>query len=178
MKREDAYYFKILLMSGFSDGYDEWLNEHLEAEEPLSDVVLNLSLCGSDVNKTISYLHRYCAEQKFDDAVVCEKLRLFLKEAYLSNRFNKDEIISGMCRFAVNHGSHEDYESSLWFDMFYMEDYYSLAKSGIIPQDKFDRAFLSYLDDGVSVDLKALWNNKKSALKPLRSKIKNLSIKK
>lgn len=178
MKREDAYYFKILLMSGFSDGYDEWLNEHLEAQESLSDIVLDLSLCGCDVNKTISCLHRYCAEQKFDKSVVCDKLRLFLKDAYHSNRLSKEEIISFMYRFAVNHAGFEDYESSQWFDMFYMEDYYSLAKSGIIPRDKFDCAFLSYLDDGVSVDSKAFWNDKKSASKSLHSKIKNLSIKK
>ena len=34
MKREDAFYYKNLLMFGFSDGYDEWLNYYLEKESP------------------------------------------------------------------------------------------------------------------------------------------------
>ena len=49
MNREDAFYYKNLLMLGFSDGYDEWLNDYLEAENPLSNIVLELSCCGSDV---------------------------------------------------------------------------------------------------------------------------------
>jgi len=43
MTREEAYYHKILLMTGFTEGYDAWLDEYLEREDPLSDIVLELS---------------------------------------------------------------------------------------------------------------------------------------
>lgn len=62
MTREDAYYYKILLSNGFDDGYYEWLDGFLEKEDPLSDIVLELSLCGSNVDETIRLLHNYCAE--------------------------------------------------------------------------------------------------------------------
>lgn len=160
MKREEAYYFKILLMTGFSDGYDEWLNGYLEAEEPLSDIVLALSLCGSDVNKTISCLHNYCARHKLDESIVCDKLRLFLKQAYHSGRFGKEKTSSYMYRFALNHCDPGDFKMGLWGNMFYMDDYYSLAKDGIIPWESFDLAFHSYLDDGVPIDSELIWNRK------------------
>ena len=84
MKREDAFYHKILLMTGLDDSYDEWLNYYLESEDPLSDIVLELACCGSDVNKTISTLHSYCAEQPFDVADVCDRVRMFYHKAYYS----------------------------------------------------------------------------------------------
>lgn len=62
MTREDAYYYKILLSMGFDDGYYEWLDGFLTEEDPLSDIVLELSLCGSDVDEIIRLLHNYCAE--------------------------------------------------------------------------------------------------------------------
>ena len=91
MKREDAYYYKILLMAGIEEGYDQWLDGFLENEDPLSDIVLNLSLCGSDVNATISCLHNFCAEETLDERAVVEKLRMFLKEAYHAGRMTKEE---------------------------------------------------------------------------------------
>ena len=73
LKREDAFYHKLMLMTGLDDGYDEWLNYYLESENPLSNIVLELACCGSDINKTISVLHNFCMEQPFDEAVVCDR---------------------------------------------------------------------------------------------------------
>ncbi|MBQ5320693.1 MAG: hypothetical protein J6K88_01325 [Oscillospiraceae bacterium] len=178
MKREDAYYFKILLMSGFSDGYDQWLNGYLETEDPLSDIVLELSFCGSDLDKTISCLHNYCMKQSFDENAVCDRLRLFLKEAYHSKRLSKAETISCMYRFANSHGDPGDFDNRLWDDMFYMDYYHSLAKDGIIPWDRFDFAFSSYLDDGITIDSGVIWNLKKQTKKSFFSKIISLFNKK
>ena len=91
MKREDAFYHKLLLASGLDDGYDEWLNHYLESENPLSNIALELACCGSDINRTISVLHNFCAEQPFDEAAVCHRIRLFYKNAYYSNRMSKEE---------------------------------------------------------------------------------------
>ena len=161
MKCEDAYYFKILLMSGFSDGYDEWLGEYMEAENPLSDIVLDLSLCGSDVNKTISCLHNYCANQSFDEKFVCDKLRLFLKDAYHAGRLSKEETVAYMYRFAASHGHSGKIDMALWAEMFYLDDYHSLAEDGIISWERFDHFFHSYLDDGIPIDSEAFWNYQK-----------------
>lgn len=158
MTREDACYFKILLSSGLSDGYDEWLDLYLNKEDPLSDIVLNLALCGSDVNKTISCLYIFCAEKAFDEKLVCEKLRLFLKDAYHTGRFSKEEVLSYMYRFAAAQGDPGDFEIAAWDSMYYFDYYHSLVEEGLILKERFDAAFFSFLDDGIPLDSDKLWN--------------------
>jgi len=163
LKREDAFYHKIMLMTGLDDSYDEWLNHYLESENPLSNIVLELACCGSDINKIISVLHNFCGEQPFDEGVVCDRLRLFFKDAYYANRMSKEEISSAMYRLALNVGDPGDFDIQLWGSMFYMDNYCSLAKDGIISWESFDIAFISYLDDGTPLDSNLIWN--KNAVK-------------
>jgi len=175
MKFEEAYYFKILLINGFCNEYDEWLDKHLKSETPLSDITLNLALCGSDTEKIIHCLHNYCSGQDFDESFVCEKLRLFLKSAYNSNRFSKEETIYYMAHFADAHGDPGDSDIQLWDNMFYMDYYHSLAKDGILSWESFDFAFNSYLNDGTPIDSEKMWDSQK--LSPKQTKVKPKTIK-
>ena len=158
MNSNEAYYYKILLTNGISEGYDQWFNSYLETEEPLSDIVLNL--CGADKNQTIAYLHKYSAEHHFDQKVVCSLLREYLKNEYNAKKLSMEEVCCLMYRFAITHGDPNDYEFDfeVWNDMFYIDDYYYLAKNGVISMEKFDQAFRSYLDYGISIDFDVLWN--------------------
>ncbi len=174
MKREEAFYYKNLLMFGFSDGYDEWLNYYLETESPLSDIVLELSLCGSDVNKAISLLHNYCAEQNFDKVVSHDKLRLFFKNAYYSNRMSKEEVLSTMYRLSLNIGDPGDFDIKLWGSMYYLDYYYGLALDGVIPMENFDFAFFSYLDNGTPLDSDLIWRKSMKKKPSLLDKIKSI----
>ena len=174
MNREDAFYYKNLLMLGFLDGYDEWLNSYLESEDPLSDITLELSCCGSDVKKTVSVLHNYCAEQPFDESIACNKLRLFFKEAYYSNKMSKEEISSTLYHLALNIGDPGDFDIKLWGSMYYLDDYYSLAKDGIISWESFDYAFFSYLDNGAPLDSNLIWSKNVETKTSIFDKIKNI----
>ena len=176
MKREDAFYHKIMLMSGLDDGYDEWLDHYLNSENPLSDIVLELACCGSDVNKTISVLNNFCAEQAFDEAAVCDRVRLFYQKAYYSKKMSKEEIIASMHRLANNVGGpgDADFDEDLWGSMYYLDDYYDLAKDGLIPAENFDFAFLSYLDNGVPVGSNSLWSHNKKEKSTLFDRIKSI----
>ena len=174
MKREEAFYYKNLLLLGFSDGYDEWLNYYLETESPLSDIVLELSLCGSNLDKIVSLLHNYCAEQAFDETVSHDKLRLFFKEAYHSSRMGKEEVLSTMYHLALNVGDPGDFDTKLWGSMYYLDYYYGLAKDGTIPMENFDFAFFSYLDNGVPFDEDLIWKKQIKRKPSLINKIKNL----
>ena len=49
LRREDAFYYMYLLLLGFSDGYDEWLESYLKTDEPMSDLVIDLYFCGSNL---------------------------------------------------------------------------------------------------------------------------------
>ena len=151
MNSNEAYYFKILLTNGISEGYNQWLDSYLETEEPLSDIVLNL--CGADINQTITYLHNYSAEYHLDQKIVCRLLREYLKKEYDAKRLSMEEVCCLMYRFAITHGDPADYEfdSEVWNDMFYIDEYYSLAKEGVISMEKFEKAFNSYLNHGISL---------------------------
>ena len=161
MKREDAFYYENLLILGLRDEYDKWLDSFLETENPLSEIVVDLASCGSDVNKIISVLHGYCMEQPFDETIVCNRFREFFKKAYHSNQMNKDEVVSAMYTLASNIGAPGIYDMKTWGSMYYTDDYYSLAKEGIISWNAFDSAFLSYLNDGVPLNSDSIWNNNK-----------------
>jgi len=145
-------------MLGITDGYDQWLNYYLETEDPLSDIVLELSCCGSDVKKTIYTLHTYCAEQSFDESVVSDKLRLFFKDAYYSKRMSKEEILSTY-HSACNLGCQSGFDIDFFGYMCYLNDYYSLAEEGVISWKTFDSAFFQYLDGGDSTKLMNIWDN-------------------
>ena len=159
MNREDAFCHKIMLMAGLDGGYDEWLNTYLEKEDPLSDIVLELACCGSDINKTIGVLHRFCGEQPVDEAAVCKRLRLFLRDAYYANKMSKEEIASSMYYLSRNVGDPEEFNVDIWGDMYALDHYYDLAKDGILSWEQFDLVFFAYLDNGTPVDSRSLWND-------------------
>ncbi len=108
MKLEDAFYYKSLLSLGFYDEYNEWLNELLEKESSLSDIVLDLSCCGSDYNKAISLLHNYCGYQEFDEANTCDRLRLYFRDAYYSKGWSKKKVVSTMYHLTISVGHPKD----------------------------------------------------------------------
>ena len=177
LKSADAFYHKLLLMTGLDDGYDEWLNYYLESENPLSAIVLELACCGSDINKTISVLQNYCGEHPFDEAAVCDRVRLFFNHAFYSNKMNKKEISSTMYRLALNVGDPGDFDINLWGSMYYLNDYYSLAEDGIISWERFDFAFFSYLDNGTPVDSNLIWNRNTKKSHSLLDRLKKIFTK-
>ena len=160
MKREDAFFYKYLLMLGYEENYDAWLSSCLESEDPLSDIVLELSCCSSDVKKTISLLHNYCTDQPIDEFVVCDRLRLFFKEKFYSNRMNKDEIISDMYRLTsviCDCGDFDIHNIHSWGSMDNLNYFCCLAEDGVISWKSCDDAFFSYLDNGTPVDFELIW---------------------
>ena len=173
---EEAYYFKLMLASGISDEYEKWLDTHLECEDPLSDITLELSFCRTDVKKTVSVLNDFCYMQKVDEDTVCDRVRKFLKKAYLSGKMSKEDVVSAMNIFAADHDSASCLDFNSWGSMFYLDDYYCLAQEGIISWERFDFAFNSYLINGVPVDSELIWDSDKSEVEKVSafSKIKNM----
>ena len=151
VSREETYYYYILLSNGLTDGYNEWLNYFLEKQNPLSDIVLNLSFCGNDINSAIPYLYSYSKEYKLNDELVCNLLREFLRKCYTENRLTKPDVCRMMYKFAVTHEDPSGYDSDAWNDMLYMDTCYSLAEDGSISMKKFDEIFFAYLYNGTKI---------------------------
>ena len=50
-----------------------------------------------------------------------------------------------------------DFDVEIWGDMFYFDDYYSLAEKDILAWEGFDSAFFAYLNDGIPLDSEKIW---------------------
>ena len=133
MTREDAYFERILLLSGFWEGYDEWLGFYLENEDPLSDIVLELIDC-KDIKAAEYCLGLYCQEKPFDEGAVHERLRVFLRDSYKSGKMTKDAVLATMGKFSrilPEDGAFMRNCEVLYYD-------YDLVEGGVISEKKFD----------------------------------------
>ena len=152
MTREEAYYERLKLLSGEWDSYDEWLNRHLEIEDPLSDIVLELIDCRDDMKEVEYRLNLYCQEKPFDEESVYERFRSEILERYEKGEMNTVDVVSRLYRIAKN----------LPFCDFYLDcsnisDYYDLVEEGIIQANKFELALKKWLIDGEPSKLECLW---------------------
>lgn len=143
-------YEKLLLIAGFTDSYDTWLDGYLEAEDPLSDVVLDLTECGSDIPRVISVLHNYCIGRDGDENAVAEKLRRFLYDEYKAGRITVAECINELNGFAENSGN---MYSSPWSSMSYVADMadYLYECYDFVDEAKFAEALEDYLANGTDM---------------------------
>ena len=168
MTREEAYYERLKLLSGEWDSYDEWLNGHLEIEDPLSDIVLELIDCRDDMKEVEYRLNLYCQEKPFDEESVYERFRTEIFERYEKGEMNTEDVVSRLYRVAKN----------LPFCDFYLycsniSDDYDLVEEGIIQANKFELALKKWLRDGKHFDLDSCWekrSEKPIELKPKKEK--------
>ena len=74
MTYEDAVYFKLVLLCGYKDELQAYVDKALIEQDPLSDVVLKLSAVGADDKKMLSVLNEYLLQVKDPETyVVAEK---------------------------------------------------------------------------------------------------------
>lgn len=144
MTREDVLYQKLLLAAGFVEQYESWLAEFVEKEDPLSDIVLDLSWCGGDFKEIVSCLHRFLIDSVVDEVAVADRLRLFVKEQYENGKLNEDGCMSAFDRFAAEMIGH----SSIWDYMMALSDYYGGVTEGWYPEKKWKKAFFAFLNEG------------------------------
>ena len=64
MTYEDAVYFKLVLLCGYKDELQAYVDKALIEQDPLSDVVLKLSAVGADDKKMLSVLNEYLRQIK------------------------------------------------------------------------------------------------------------------
>lgn len=164
MKLEDAVYYECLLSLGETNEYDEWLNDLLENQSPLSEIVLELSYCGSDYDKAISLLHNYSLEKQFDNVATCDRLRIFFRDAYRSKGWSKERVLYAIHNITL-------YLDDSVGTMYCLCDCYFGVCEGAIEEEVFDRAFLEYLENGTPIAWDDLWRKNP---KPKSSFFRNL----
>ena len=152
MTREDACYERIMLLCGYWDNYDEWLDSYLETEDPLSDIVLELLDCHGDIKEVEHRLNLYCLEAPFDEESVYIRLRLYLRDGYKNGNLSKDDVMSALFLFSQKI-PFCDFQNQCVV----LSDYCDLAENGILVMKEFDVELNRWLDQGGQINIDPLW---------------------
>lgn len=173
MTAEDALYYKILLLSGYSpDVLSDKLDEDLEREDPLSDITLALSFCKGNADEIISCLNSFCRIHPADPYEVCSRLRTLTRDEYLSGEISEKEAAENFHLFAL---CSEASSQPPWLQMGEIADMYELAEFRDIDPSVFTEKFLSYIHDGTPADISSiLQSGKQSKLSRIKATIKRL----
>jgi len=154
---DEAYFYKLMILCGFSGAYRAWLDGLLEAQDPLDELVTELAFCTHDAQKSVQLLGAYCRANPFDPDCACDRVRAFLKEAYFSKKMDVPQVLSTARRFVRAH-EHEEHLSPMWENLSYLSDYAALAADGFLEQETFNRAFEDFLVRGDYEDPFAHWS--------------------
>ncbi|MBP3940848.1 MAG: hypothetical protein J6D00_05110, partial [Christensenellaceae bacterium] len=95
-------YLKILLILGYPEPLDLWLDERLQAEDPLSELVLSLSFCRSDRNKSLSALNEYLLDKEIDEEKLAAKFRNLVLAAYKKDEEQLEELLNFMYTVSIH----------------------------------------------------------------------------
>lgn len=105
MDYEYAAFFKLLLLSGYSEELENYLDAALTKEDPLSDIVLALVSAGWDVKKMLSVLNGYLLQASDDgidyDKRVFDLILSFLRQKYRDGSAFKEELPRLMRQIAL-----------------------------------------------------------------------------
>ena len=150
MTFEYAVYLKLLLLCGYNDELQKYIDNALIEQNPLSDIVLELSTSSSDDKKMLSTLNKYLLKTNdidIDyDKTVFELVISFLKIKYYEESMPMAEITSLMYKLAV---CTERYFDEPWHTMYLMGDLFDEAESGYIDKKDYQCKFIAFLNEGV-----------------------------
>ncbi len=152
MTVERAYYHKLMLEVGLTEGFDLDLDELLEKEAPLGEVVLSLSTCGGRRNEQLHILNEFIFSLPWDQidssavfSLVADDLRMRFERGSL----DLQQLLELLHRIADNSG---------W----YLRDQWEMASSMIF---YYDDVIIGWLSEERFMDvLKLLLVEKKAQL--------------
>jgi hypothetical protein len=152
MTYEYAVYFKLLLLCGYSDELQNYIDNALIEQNPLSDIVLELSQTNNNTKTALFVLNQYLSNVNdtdidYDNGVF-NLIMDFLKKEYTSGNLNIKETTDLMYKIALN-TNHELQEP--WQTMYYLGDFYGEAEEGYFDMDDFKRKFDAFINDKIYI---------------------------
>ena len=142
MNPEIAFYYKLLLQAGISDPYEAALEQALAQESPLSDLILSLSCCSSDLNETISCLHRYTLQFEIDLSRVADLIWEYLHKQYCTKQLSLTDARHFMYRIAA---CMDSWHEEPWYTMQVFELLWEDVVSGQISEDDLSQMMDDFL---------------------------------
>ena len=156
MTAEQAVYHKLFLLNGLTECFDRELDEHLERENPLSDLTLALSTCGGKREEQIHILNEYILNttpEQIDKDAVFSFVADELRERYEQNPDTDLEAFT-MLMHDIARDSDWWRDFDPWATMYEMPDFYEAAyKDHIISKACFRSILCRLLYDKTGSDL-------------------------
>lgn len=147
MTYEQAAYFKLLLLCGYADELQRYIENALAEQDPLSNVILELSTAGSDNKKVLSVLNEYLRHADADvDWVhaVFEMVMEFLKKAH--DDMSMKKLTDLMYQLAVHT---DQYDNEPWKTMYHMGILFDEAEAGYIDKADYRKKLESFIKEGI-----------------------------
>ncbi len=150
MTYEYAEYFKLLLLCGYKDDLQQYIDNALAEQDPISDIVLELNEAGTDDKKMLSILNEYLRHIKNSDIDYDESVfnlvMSFLKRKYNTRSMSMKSITDLMYQLAVHT---EQYSDEPWYTMYTLSDLFDEAESGYIDKSDYQSKFEAFINDNV-----------------------------
>lgn len=150
MTPERAAYHQIMLCEGFREEYDQELNEVLDNADPIPQPELDLALCISDRNETLSILNNYVADHPVDGKRVYDMVLSKMRQLY------EDKVMSARQLAELMYSIADSWDvifDGPWNEMRHPAYDADLANNDVIPQDAFLSIFDSFLKTGTHFDI-------------------------
>ena len=148
MTYEYAVFYRLLLLCGYKDELQQYIDDALVDQDPLSNIVLELSTTGSDDKKMLSVLNEYLLQVKDSDidydVTVFDYVMSFLKRKYVKDAMPMKDITELMYRLALYT---ERYPDEPWYSMYLMSDLFNDAEAGYIDKENYQRKFEAFIND-------------------------------
>lgn len=149
MTYEYAIYFKLLLLCGYKDEMEQFIDAALVEQEPLSYIVLELVTNGSDDKKALSKLNEYiwqAQDSDIDYEAVFKLVMAFLKRRYVEDAMSIQDITALMERIAIY--TERDNEEP-WQTMYLLGELFDEAEEGYIDKADYRRKFDAFINDNI-----------------------------
>lgn len=180
MTVEQAIFYKYILISGFAEELNAYVDKCLYDEDPVSEIILDLSACGSDRKKSLQVLNAFIAQfdsEQIDDNEVFNLTRQFLKHKYLNEKMPIEKVADTMHRIAWL----TDRESNNpWQTMHILGGLYGEAESGYIIMEGYLEDFNDFINDGILMDFTTIDEPppKPSFFKRILNKLRMIKLRK
>ena len=101
MTPERAAYHRLMLLAGLWEEYERELDLTLETADPIPEPELDLALCMSDLDRTVSVLYNYLLDHPADDQQVYDMVLSTIRDLYTREGHPASELTCILYRIAM-----------------------------------------------------------------------------
>ncbi len=145
MTYEYAAYFKLLLLCGYKEELQQYIDNALMEQNPISDIILSLSFTGGNDKTILTRLNEYLLDADTDyNGAVFDLVLSFLRKKYHDASMSTQAIAELMYHIALYT---ERYFDEPWHTMYYLGDFFAEAEAGYMDKTDYLLKFDAFINN-------------------------------